>query len=110
MNSRIASSAPSPMSPACANDARVAARTIREARSEIGEKLLGGVRRHQESRSLPSRVQRVAFAERDHAFGDRTSRLGAEQSGLNALLLNQVRDQIAEHCAAMRRLLPEFRT
>src|SRR5580704_16295968 len=95
-------------SPACANDARVATGTIREARSEIGEKLLGGIRRHKESRRLPPRVQRVSFAESDHAFGNGASRLGAKQSGMDTLLLNQVCDQIAEHCAAMRRLLPEF--
>jgi hypothetical protein len=53
-------------------------------------------------------VQRVSFAECDHAFGNGASRLGAKQSGMDALLLNQVCDQIAEHCAAMRRLLPEF--
>src|SRR6202021_248209 len=97
-------------SPACANDARVPARTIRETRSEIGEKLLGGIRRHKEGRRLPARVQRVAFAERHHAFGNRTSRLGAKQSGMDTLLLNQVCDQIAEHGTSMRRLLPEFCT
>jgi hypothetical protein len=62
----------------------------------------------QKSRRLPPGVQRIALAESNHAFGNRTSRLSAAKRGLNALLLNQVCDQIAEHCAAMRRLLPEF--
>src|SRR5487761_1843776 len=58
--------------PADANDARVAAGTIRKTRSDHGEKFLGRVRRLQKCGGLPARVKRIALAEGDHFFDERT--------------------------------------
>jgi hypothetical protein len=55
-------------------------------------------------------VKRIALAERDHAFGKRTRGLGAKERGMDALLLDQIGDQITQHRATMRGLLPEFRS
>jgi hypothetical protein len=95
--------------PAGADDAGVAAGTVSETRSEVREKLLGSIDRHEKGGSLPAGVERIAFAEGDHFFGNGTSGFGAEQSGLDAFFLNQVRDEIAQDSAAMRRLLAQFR-
>jgi hypothetical protein len=96
--------------PANANDSRIAAGTLGETRSEIGKELLRCTHRHKESSSLPARVKRISFAERDHSFGNWLRSFGAQQRGLNALLLDQIRDEIAEHSATMRWLLSEFGT
>ncbi len=91
-----------------ANDPRVASGTIGKARREFREELLRGAGRGEESRSLTARVKRIALAERDHALGQRTRSLGAQDGGLDAFLLDEVRDQVAQHGPAMRRLLSEF--
>src|SRR5580704_19740833 len=46
-------------SPAGADDAGVATRAINESRSEVGEELLGRVRRHEKRGSLPPGVERI---------------------------------------------------
>ena len=94
--------------PADADDARVTAGAIREARSEIGKELPGRIRGLEERGSLPPRVERIALAERDQTFGKRASRFGAKQGSLNALLLDEVGHQVAQCCPAMRRLAAQF--
>src|SRR5208282_3552099 len=56
--------------PSGADYPRVTSLTFREARSQIGEKLLGGVRGHEERGGLTPGVKRIALAESDHALGD----------------------------------------
>jgi hypothetical protein len=53
-------------------------------------------------------MERIALAERDHFLGEWTSRFRAEDGGMDALLLDEIRYEIAQHSAAMRRLLAEF--
>jgi hypothetical protein len=87
---------------------RVAPGTIGEARREIGEKFLRRVRSHQERGRLPPRMERIALAERDHFLGEGTSRFRAEDGGVDALLLDEIRYEIAQHGPAMGGLLAEF--
>src|SRR5271166_6333887 len=88
--------------PASANDSRVAAGTIRESRSEIAEEFLRGAGGHQEGRRLAPGMKRIALSERDHALCQRTRRLGAKQRGVDAFLLDEVGDEVAQRRAAMR--------
>src|SRR5579883_3187820 len=48
------------------DDARVAAGAVGKARSDVGEELLGGHRRHKVRRRLSARLQRIPLAEGDH--------------------------------------------
>ena len=97
-------------SPTGADYSGVTARAVGEARRQIREKLLCGDGSHQESGSLTPGVKRIALAERDHAFGKRARGLGAKERGMDALLFDQISDQITKHRTAMGGLLPEFRT
>jgi hypothetical protein len=53
-------------------------------------------------------VQRIALPKRDHALRKRTSRSGAQNRGLDAFLLDEVRHEIAQHRSTVSRLLSEF--
>jgi hypothetical protein len=53
-------------------------------------------------------VERIAFAESDHAFGNGASRLGAKDRSLDAFLFDEVRHQIAQRGAAVRHVATEF--
>lgn len=96
--------------PTRANDARVAARAVGKARREIIEEFFRGANGHQESGGLAARVERIALAERDHAFGERTRSLRAKQRRLNSFLFDEIRDEIPQRGATVGRLSAEFRS
>src|SRR5579863_2714308 len=90
------------------DDTCVPAGAIRETRCKVREELLRGLGGLKKRRSLPPRVKRIALAERDHAFGQRASCFGAPERGVDPLLFDQVRDQIAQHRAPVRGVLSEL--
>jgi hypothetical protein len=53
-------------------------------------------------------VERIALAKRDHALGERASCSGAQNRGLDAFLLDEVRHEITQNRATVSRLLSEF--
>jgi len=53
-------------------------------------------------------MQRIALAQCDHLLRDTARGLRTENRGVDAFLLDKVRHQVAQHGAAMRRLLSEF--
>src|SRR5260221_6330183 len=93
-----------------AHDSRVAARAIGKARCDVGEKFLGGSRRHEIRGGLPARLQRVALAESNQLLDQRTRGLCPSDRGGDAFLLDDVGHEVAERGAAMRRLASEFRS
>src|SRR4029077_13819836 len=90
------------------NDPRIAARAVRELRSDFAEELLRhGGGQYVGSRLAP-RLQRVAFAERDDLLRHWPRRFRARQRGGNPSVLEQVRDEIPQRRAPMRRIASKF--
>src|SRR5882724_7660347 len=92
------------------DDARVASRAIRELRCDIAEELLRDARRHDVSRRLPSRLQRVALAERDHFFRHWPRRFRAGQCRSDAPVFKKIGHQIPQRRAAVPWIASQFRS
>src|SRR5262249_8171895 len=83
-------------------DARIAAGPAAEARADVVEQLADDGAAADEGQRLAGGVQGVALAERDHALGPAAQLLGLGVGGLQVLVLQQRRDQIAEERAPVR--------
>src|SRR5437763_13661256 len=94
--------------PRGANDARVAAITITETRSDGIEQLHHGFVGHQIPGSQATSRKIYALAQGDHFFDQRTRRLGLGNGRLDALLNAHRSDQVAQQRTPLRRLPPEF--
>ena len=92
------------------NDASVASGAIGEARRDIREELLRGGGSHQERSGTTASGERVFLAERDHTLDKWTRGLGASDGGFDALVFDDIGDEVAQSCPAMGRLATEFRT
>lgn len=92
------------------NNAGVAARAVGEFGSDLTEQFLGDMGRLKISRRLAPGLESVALAEGDDFFRDRASGLGAGERGGDAPVFEEVGDEIAQSCAAMRGVTSEFRS
>jgi hypothetical protein len=90
------------------NDPRISARPVGESWSDIVKQFLGCQRRKQISSGLTAGVQGIAFAESDDFFHQGPSGLGTPDGRCDALFLDDIRHQIAQRCAAMRRLAAQL--
>src|SRR2546426_2508701 len=94
--------------PARRHNASIAAGTVRQARGDVAEELLGCSGSHQEGRRLPPRLQCVLLAEGDHALCDGTRGPGTGQRRRDALALDEIGDEVAERSPAMSRIASQF--
>src|SRR5690348_10775637 len=94
--------------PRGANDARVAAITIAESRSDGIEQLHHGFVGHQIPGSQATSREISALAQGDHFFDQRTRRLGLGNGRLDALLNDHRSDQVAQQRTPVRRVPSEF--
>ena len=90
------------------NDARISARPVGESRSDIVKQFFGCERRKQIGSGLAACVQRIAFAEGDHFLHQGPRGLRTPDGRCDALFLDDIRHQIAQRCAAMRRLAAQL--
>src|SRR5262249_54479304 len=84
-----------------AHDARVAARPLRVPRGDRVEELLRHRLAIHEARDVAARVQIVALGARDQTLGEAARLLGLGHGSVDALVLEQSRDEIAEQRLAM---------
>src|SRR5205085_10741721 len=68
---------------------RIAAGSVREARTDLGEQLVHDVLRAQEGERLPAGSEVAAAAERDQLLGDRLDGLGLRLGRPDAAVLDQ---------------------
>ena len=95
-------------SEACMNDARVPARAVGKSWSDIVKQFFCCERRKQIGSSLTACVQRIAFAEGDDFFHQGPRGLCTPDGRRDALFLDDIRHQIAQRGAAMRRLAAQL--
>jgi hypothetical protein len=88
--------------PGGANDARIAAFAVAEARGHGIEQLGDRFSGHQIGRCLTARRQIALFAEGDHLLYRRTHRLRLDHGRLNALFHDDRRNHVAQHGATVR--------
>src|SRR5205085_11846833 len=90
------------------DDARVTPCPLLEARRDVVEQLLHDRALLNEGQRAPASGERSVLAERDHPLGEAASFLGLRIGGLDPLVLEQSRDQIAKQGASVRRGPVEF--
>lgn len=92
------------------HDARVATGTVRDERGDLGEqlvhdRLVGDLLQH-----ATTRVDVAALRERDEALGERLHALRLRLGRLDALVLEELRGQVREDLALVRRAAAETRS
>ena len=91
-----------------AHDARVAARPVREARSDVGEQLVHDVVRAKRGERLPSGMEVAALAQGDHLLGERLDRLRLRLGRLDPAVLDQGACEIRVERLAVGGVPPEL--
>src|SRR5215469_6726517 len=87
--------------PGSTNDAQISAVAIAEARSHVIEQFGNGIACHQIRRSLTAGRKITTLAQGNHLFYLWAHGFGFGQSGLDSLLHNEGRYQVAQQGAAM---------
>src|SRR5438067_4208473 len=97
-----------PVARAQLDDARVAARPLREAGRDLVEELPHHAAPPDERRGAPASVQRPLLAEGDHTVAPAAQLLRLGVGGAHHLVLEQRGHQVAEERPAVRRCAPEL--
>src|SRR5690242_8931045 len=93
---------------ACVDNSRIASGAVREFRRDFAEELLCDGGSHEIRRRLPPRLQSVALAERDDLFRHGPCGFRARQRGGNPSMLKQIRNEVPQRRATVRRITSKF--